>query len=217
MMRNLRSKVYYITPADALEQSDLVRLVKSVLRAGVGVVQYRAKDRTTAVMIEEAQALLRLTRPLQVPFIVNDRVDVALAVGADGVHIGQEDMPPAHARRLVGPYAIIGVTGPEPAQAVAAQQAGATYVACGPVFASPTKPEKPPVGPDAVLRVQNTVSVPVCAIGGINEETMHQLSEVNPALIAIASAISDAADPGQAARSLVNLAEEVIPHIAFGL
>ena len=217
MIQKLRSKVYYLTSAEPGERNDLIQLVHAVLRAGVGMVQYRAKNRTTAAMVREAGALVRLTRHAQVPFIVNDRVDVALAVGADGVHIGQDDMPAAHARRVLAPYAIVGVTAPEPAQAVAAQRNGATYISCGPVFASPTKPQKPPLGPEAVRRIQNVVSVPVCAIGGINEETIYQFNEVNPALIAVASAINDAADPGQAVHSLVALAEQVIPHIAFGL
>lgn len=217
MIKDLRSKVYYITPAQTLSPNELRALVQAVLNAGVGVVQYRAKDRTTATMVQEAKALLHLTRGVGVPLIVNDRIDVALAVGADGVHIGQEDMPVPDARRMMGPYAIVGVTAPQPTRARRAEQAVATYVSCGPVFPSPTKPEKPPVGPEAVQRVQNTVSLPVCAIGGINEDTIHQLAEVNPALIAVSSAINDTPDPGQAARRLVKLAEEVIPHIAFGL
>jgi len=212
----LRSKVYYLTPADPVPQHELLARVRTVLNAGVGAVQYRAKDRTTAAMVQEAKALVDLTRAVGVPLIVNDRVDVALAVGADGIHVGQEDMPVADTRRLMGPYAIVGVTAPDPLQARQAEQAVATYVSCGPVFASLTKPDKPPVGPEAVQRLQNAISVPVCAIGGINEETIYQLADVNPALIAICAAINDAPDPGQAARRLVELAEEVIPHVAFG-
>ena len=179
-------------------------------------MQYRAKDRPTATMVREAQALLRLTRRAEVPFIINDRVDLALAVGADGVHIGQQDMPASYVRRMMGPYAIVGVTAPQPALARQAERAGATYVSCGPIFPSPTKPDKPAVGPGAIQQVQNAVSLPVCAIGGINEETMHQLADVTPALVAVCSAINNAPDPGQAARRMVELAEEAIPHITFG-
>ncbi len=216
MIKGLRSKLYYLTPAQATPRNELLALVATVLSAGVGIVQYRAQDRTTARMVQEAEALLHLTRRAGVPLIINDRVDVALAVGADGVHIGQEDMSPPYARRLLGPYAIIGVTAPEVALARRAEQV-ATYISCGPVFASPTKPDKPPVGPAAVQQVQNAVSLPVCAIGGINEETIYQLAEVNPALVAVASAINDAPHPGRAARQLVELCEEVIPHIGFGV
>ena len=216
MVRNLRSRVYYITPVEALPQSDLVNLVQAVIDAGVGAVQYRAKDRPTATMIREAQALLRLTRRPEVPFIVNDRADIALAVGADGVHIGQEDMPASYVRRMMGPYAIVGVTAPQPTSARQAERAEATYVSCGPVFPSPTKPDKPVVGPEAVQQVQNAVSLPVCAIGGINEETIHQLADITLALVAVCSAINNAPDPGQAARRMVEIAEEAIPHTAFG-
>lgn len=217
MIRNLRSRVYYITPAKALPQGELVQLVEAVVAAGVGAVQYRAKDRPTATMVQEAQALVRLTRRAQVPFIVNDRTDVALAVGADGVHVGQDDMPASYVRRMMGPYAIVGVTAPRPSLARQAQQAAATYVSCGPIFPSPTKPDKPAIGPEAIPPVQNAVSLPVCAIGGINEETLHYLTEVTPAMVAVCSAINDAPDPGQAARRIVQLTEQVIPHIAFGV
>ena len=117
----------------------------------------------------------------------------------------------------MGPYAIVGATTPDPVLAGQAERAVASYVSCGPVFASPTKPDKPPVGPEVVQRVQNAVSVPVCAIGGINEDTIHRLVEVNPSLIAVSSAINQAPDPGQAARRLVELAEDVLPHVTFGL
>ncbi len=217
MRRDLRSKIYYITPSQGISEPQLIHLVRQMLDAGVGAMQYRVKDRTAAAMIREAAALLNLTRPANVPLIVNDRVDVALAVGADGVHVGQQDMPVSHARRLMGPYAIVGATTPDPVLAGQAERAVASYVSCGPVFASPTKPDKPPVGPEVVQRVQNAVSVPVCAIGGINEDTIHQLAEVNPSLIAVSSAINQASDPGQAARRLVELAEDVLPHVAFGL
>jgi len=217
MIRNLRSRVYYITPAKALPQGELVHLVEAVVAAGVGAVQYRAKDRATATMVQEAQALVRLTRRAQVPFIVNDRTDVALAVSADGVHVGQDDMPASYVRRMMGPYAIVGVTAPGPSLGRQAEQAGATYVSCGPIFPSPTKPDKSAIGPEAIPPVQNAVSLPVCAIGGINEETIHYLTEVTPAMVAVCSAINDAPDPGRAARRIVQLTEQVIPHIAFGV
>ena len=216
MISQIRSKIYFLTPPDAADLRQLMELVRAAVRGGVGMIQYRAKHRSTRVMIEEARALLKLTRSAEVPLIVNDRVDVALAVGADGVHLGQEDMPPSDARRLAGPHAIVGVTAPSLANARVAEQAAATYISCGPVFPSPTKPDKPPVGPLLVQSLQNAVSLPVCAIGGINEHNLSDLSEINPALVAVCSAISQAEDPQLAARRLVTLAEQVIPRPAFG-
>ena len=216
MISQIRSKIYFLTPPDAADLRQLMELVRAAVRGGVGMIQYRAKHRSTRVMIEEARALLKLTRAAEVPLIVNDRVDVALAVGADGVHLGQQDMPPSDARRLVGPHAIVGVTAPSLANARVAEQAAATYMSCGPVFPSPTKPDKPPVGPLLLQSLQNAVSLPICAIGGINEHNLSDLSEINPALVAVCSAISQAEDAQLAARRLVTLAEQMIPRPAFG-
>ncbi len=216
MLRDIQSRIYFITPAETTDSKQILGLVQAAVRSGVGMIQYRAKHQTTRVMIEQARALLKITRPAQVPLIINDRVDVALAVGADGVHVGQEDMAPNDARRLMGPHAIVGVTAPELAVARQAEYAAANYVSCGPIFASPTKPEKPPVGIEHLQRLQQAVSVPVCAIGGINEETIVGLADASPTLIAVGSAISQADDPAAAARRLVEIAAEAIPHISFG-
>jgi len=216
MLRDIKSRIYFITPAEATDRKQIFRLVQAAVRSGVGMVQYRAKNQPTRAMVEEAKALLRITRPAQVPLIINDRVDVALAVGADGVHVGQEDMAPNDARRLMGPHAIVGVTAPELTAAREAEYAAASYISCGPIFASPTKPEKPPLGVMHLQRLQQAVSVPVCAIGGINEETIVDLADVTPTLVAVGSAISAADNPAVAARRLVELAAEAIPHISFG-
>ncbi len=217
MIASIRSKIYFVTPPDVADLRCLLDLVRAAIRGGAGMIQYRTKNRSTRIMVEEARSLLKLTRPAEVPLIVNDRVDVALAVGADGVHIGQqEDMPVADARRLIGPHAILGVTAPVLAEAHQAQRAAATYVSCGPVFASPTKPDKPPLGPLAVQHLQTTISLPICAIGGITENTLPHLSEVNPALVAVSSAISQAAEAQAATERLVQLAEQVIPRPTFG-
>lgn len=217
MITGIRSKIYFITPADLSDTRQLIEMVRAAIRGGADIIQYRAQNLTTRAMIEKARALLKVTRPAQVPLIINDRADVALAVGADGLHVGQEDMPIGDARRLLGPHAIIGVTTPKLADAREAEQAAATYISCGPIFASPTKPNKAPIGPLAIERLQKAISLPVCAIGGINEDTLPALSEVNPTLVAICSAISQADNPHAATRRLVKLAEQVIPHPAFGL
>ena len=216
MLANIRSRIYFITPAEITDSKQLFRLVQAVVRSGVGMIQYRAKHQPTRAMVEEARALLKITRPAQVPLIINDRVNVALAVGADGVHVGQEDMAPNDARRLMGPHAIVGVTAPELTAAREAERAVASYISCGPIFASPTKPEKPPVGVQHLQRLQQAVSLPVCAIGGINEETIPELAEASPTMIAVGSAISQADDPAAAARRLVEIAAETMPHITFG-
>jgi thiamine-phosphate pyrophosphorylase len=211
MLLTVRSKIYYLTPALLPDRARLVALVRSVVGAGVGLVQYRVKDATTRRMFEDVQALLRVTRPAHVPLIVNDRVDIALAAGAEGVHVGEEDLPTSVVRRMMGPAAIVGVSADTPATARQAELAGASYVACGAIFPSPTKPDKPVLGPACVAALQRVTSVPVCAIGGISLENLPALRETNPSLIAVISAINDAPDPARAARELVQAAGRLLP------
>lgn len=217
MLVGLRSKIYYITPGEVTDSAELIRLARLVIRAGVGVIQYRAKSASARCMYREVEALLSLTRPAEIPLIVNDAVDVALATGADGVHVGEEDLPVNVVRRLMGPNAIVGASADHPEAAKKAERDGATYVACGAVFLSPTKQDKPVIGPAGVAAVQRAVSLPVCAIGGINAENIYQLQEVNPALVAVISAINAAEDPGAAAQHLVKASLEALPHRTRGL
>ena len=150
---HLRSRLYFITDqASSRGRSDL-ELVGLALEGGAGLVQYREKAKTTQEMIEEATQLLALTRRASVPLVINDRLDVALAAGADGVHVGAEDMPVAIARRLLGPDAIVGATVDGPGQARAAQRDGAEYVAIGPIFPSPTKPGCAALGIQAIAGI----------------------------------------------------------------
>lgn len=217
MLVDLRSKVYYITPAEVADTAELVRLVRLVVRAGVGMVQYRAKSASGRRMYRDVEALLGFTRPAGIPLIVNDAVDIALATGADGVHVGEEDLPVNVVRRMVGPKAIVGASADQPEAAKKAERDGATYVACGAVFPSPTKQDKPVIGPQGVAAVQRVVNIPVCAIGGINAENIYQLQEVSPALVAVISAINTAEDPAIAAHRLVEASLEALPHRTLGL
>jgi len=213
---SLKSKIYFITPDPPPDTAALCALVREVIRGGAGMIQYRAKATTTARMVQDAAALLELTRPAGVPLLINDRVDVALAVGADGVHVGQEDMPVDISRRIMGPKAIIGASCSTLAEAVAAERNTASYVAFGPVFHSPTKPDLPAIGLDPIMRARNNISVPICVIGGITADNIAQLQPVNPELVAVVSCISEAPNPRAATRELVRLAEQHLPHRFFG-
>lgn len=194
--------------SDDKRVTDLARLL---LRAGVGMVQYRGVGLSTRAMVERTTRLVRMTRACKVPLIIADRVDVALAVGADGVHVGAHDMPVGHARRLMGPSAIVGVTAPTPPEARLAEREGATYVSVGPVFASTSVAAGVVRGVEAVRAVCAATSLPICAQGGLNVDNLAQVAQEGVALFAVRSAVCEAADPHAAALELVRLAAS-LPH-----
>jgi thiamine-phosphate pyrophosphorylase len=157
---------YFITDA-ALSRAGNHHDVTCAERAGVFMVQYRAKNLETRDMVEEALSLRRIC--VHTRLVINDRIDVALAVDADGVHIGQDDMPYAAARRILGSEKIIGVTVHSVEEAVAAQAQGADYVGVSPIFSTTTKRDAgAPAGLRLIGDVKRAVSIPVAAIGGIN-------------------------------------------------
>ncbi len=195
--------LYVITDAQLARGRSHREVIRAAIAGGATVVQYREKAGTTRQLIEEAQALRDLTRQLGVPLIVNDRVDIALAVDADGVHVGQDDMPAPIARKLMGPGKIVGVSATNLEEALQAERDGADYLGAGPIFATPTKPDAaPPIGLDGLAEICRRVSIPVIAIGGINEENAAAVIEAGADGIAVVSAVVAAPDVEAAARRL---------------
>lgn len=160
--------LYALTP-EAPDREALERLVVEALESGVSAVQVRRKRACTRDLVEETRRIVARARAFGVPVIVNDRVDVALAVGAHGVHLGQGDLPIKEARRMA-PDLIIGVSTHDVAQASRAERQGATYVAVGPVYESASKVTGPPVGLAGVSAARAAVRVPLVAVGGIGPE-----------------------------------------------
>jgi thiamine-phosphate pyrophosphorylase len=165
-------------------------MTQAVLRAGVGWVQYRDKNASRRKVHEEAIKLKDLAGKHNAVFIVNDYSDIALAIDADGVHLGQDDLPVKEARKILGKGKIIGVSTHSIEQALEAEQAGADYLGFGPVFHTSTKDAGSPRGIDLLKEIRNKVSIPVVAIGGINLENIHSVLETGVDGVAIASAIS---------------------------
>ena len=174
--RTLPFGIYALTSElHSLGRSNL-EVADEILAAGVPILQYREKNKKVRVMYEECLALRAMTRQAGAMFIVNDHLDLALAVGADGVHIGQDDLPLSKVRELVGPNLLIGVSTHSPAQAQAAVKDGADYIGVGPLFATHTKIDVcDPVGLDYLDYVVKNLKIPFVAIGGIKE---HNLAEV---------------------------------------
>ena len=150
--------LYLVTDSSLSRGRSSLEVVDAAIRGGVTMVQYREKGATTRAMIEEARVLLELCRSRGVPFIVNDRADVALAVDADGLHVGQDDMPAALARRIIGNGRILGVSAGNVEEARRAAEDGADYIGASPVFSTPTKPDAlPPMGTEGLRALSRAV------------------------------------------------------------
>jgi thiamine-phosphate pyrophosphorylase len=177
--------------------------VLAAIEGGVTLVQLREKDAGTRVMTEHALRLKALLEPRGVPLIVNDRIDVALAAGAAGVHLGHDDMPPALARRLLGPDMLIGLSVGDEVEADAADPEIVDYVGIGPVFPTGTKSDAgEALGPARAARLRARTGLPSVAIGGIQADNAGQLRGTGIDGLAVVSAICGADDPGAAARRL---------------
>lgn len=170
------------------------------------MIQLRGKTLSGGELVRVGRLLRRLTREAGALLIVNDRIDVALAVGADGVHLGQDDLPAGDARRLIGARRLLGLSASTVDEAVRADAAGADYIGFGPVFATSSKEDaRPPAGLDALAEAVKAVSVPIVAIGGIHADTVGAVLNTGAAGIAVIAAVVGAADVEEAARSLRRL------------
>jgi len=195
--------LYLVTDAGLSRGRSHLEVVRAAIAGGVTVVQYREKEAATRRMVEEARELQELCREAGVLFIVNDRLDVALAADAHGLHVGQDDMPAAVARKLMRPEKILGVSVSTVAEAIQAQRDGADYLSASPIFSTPTKPDAPqPTGVEGLRAIVRAVDTPVVAIGGIKAHNATQLIHAGAAGVAVVSAIVAAEDVEAAAREL---------------
>lgn len=197
--------LYLVTDRGLALGRATVNIVRAAIAGGVTCVQLREKHSDTRAFIEEARALKELLDVLEanIPLIINDRLDVALAIGADGVHLGQSDMPLADARRLAGKAMIIGVSAESVEDAIRAEAEGADYLGVSPVFATPTKTDAaPPLGVDGVRRIRAAVGLPLVGIGGIHAGNAADIIRAGANGVAVVSAIVSAACPKSAATDL---------------
>lgn len=166
----LREIDFYLVTDSGLSKKGTISDIREAVESGCRIVQYREKDKNTKAMVEEASEIKRICSGRAI-FLVNDRIDVALAVDADGVHIGQDDMPLETARRILGEDKIIGLSVHNREEAILAEKAGADYVGLGPIFDTSTKKDAGEgIGLLRIREVKAAIKVPVVAIGGINKE-----------------------------------------------
>lgn len=195
--------VYVITDRRAAGERSIVHVVHAAIRGGATAVQLREKESSTRQMIQLGHELHELTREAGIPLIVNDRVDVALALNAEGVHVGQDDLPAPMARRLIGTERILGVSAGTVKEALEAERDGADYLGVGDVYGTPSKPDTGvPIGVEGLAAVAKAVAIPTVAIGGITTDNAEAVIEAGAAGVAVISAVIGANDPEAAARQL---------------
>jgi len=195
--------LYLVTDRALARGRPLADVVRAAVAGGVTCVQLREKEASAREFAAAARELLALLRPLGVPLIVNDRIDVALAAGADGVHVGQQELSVADARRLGPPGWIVGVSAESVADAARAERDGADYVGASPVFATPTKADHaPPLGLAGLRALRAATKLPLVAIGGIHVGNARETIRAGADGLAVVSAIVAADDPRAAAAEL---------------
>ncbi|HBT48029.1 MAG TPA: thiamine phosphate synthase [Peptococcaceae bacterium] len=196
--------LYVVTSSELSCGRQTLEVVREALAGGATVIQLREKNWTARTMVEVGREIRKLTREAGAGFIVNDRLDVALAVEADGVHLGQDDLPASVARRLLGRGRILGVSVGSVDEALEAQAAGADYLGVGPIFATGSKADAgQPVGPELISALKKIVSIPLVAIGGINRENAPEVVAAGADGVAVISAVVGARDVRLAAAELL--------------
>lgn len=198
-------RLYVIVDAEASRGRDLAWVAQQAMLGGADAVQLRDKRGSTKQLLEEARRVRDVTRPAGVPLIINDRVDLALAVDAEGVHLGHEDLPVPVAKRLMGAGKLVGRSTHSLQQALEAGRDGADYVAVGPIYPTPTKPGSGSVGLGLIARVRAQTSRPMVCIGGIDDVTLPDVLRAGAECVAVVRAVCAAEDPAAAARALKQL------------
>lgn len=194
------------------ENEDLTSVCKSVLENGATFLQIREKDLDEGTFEQEAEALKKLCAQYHVPFVVNDSVEIALDIDADGVHVGQSDIKGRDIRSMIGNEKILGISAGTVEEAIAAEKAGADYIGVGAVFGTSTKKNARNLTVEKLKEISESVSIPVVAIGGIGVSNIMELVESGVDGVAVVSAIFAAENPGEATAKLLKLSKEMVHH-----
>lgn len=197
--------LYLLTDRNILQGKDFKRSAEEAVRGGVTLLQLREKEASTREFYESALQMKELAHSFKLPLIINDRLDIALAVDADGLHIGQDDLPLTTARKLLGPGKLLGLSVSNAEEAVYGEEHGADYLGAGAVYHTGSKEiAVPPIGPGELKKIKNAVSIPVVAIGGISLSNIREVKETGVDGVAVISAILGSRQIEGAARELLN-------------
>ena len=203
-MKTIDLSLYLVTDkSDDVEK--FLKTIEEAIKGGVSVVQIREKTAETLDFYNLALKVKEITTKYNVPLIINDRVDIALAIDADGVHVGQSDMPCEVTRKLIGTDKILGVSAATITEAKKAQKDGADYIGTGAVFPTATKDDAPSITKQNLKEIVESIDIPVVAIGGINNDNASELTDTGIAGLSVVRAIMSADDPKKASEELLNI------------
>jgi thiamine-phosphate pyrophosphorylase len=208
-LQDIDYSLYLVTDRGLARGRTTLEIVSAAVRGGASVVQLREKACSTRDFIEQALAIKEFLRERAVPLIINDRVDVAQAVKADGVHLGQTDMPLETAKKILGDSMVIGISAESLQDAIEAEKGGADYLGVSPIYATPTKTDTaPPLGLKGLRKIRKAVKLPLVGIGGLTRENSSDVIRNGADGVAVVSAIVSADDPEAAAKALRHVIEE---------
>lgn len=191
MKNNIKNdlKLYLVTDSEILRNRDFYKCVEDAIQGGVTMVQLREKDASGKEFLEKAMRLRQITKKYSIPFIINDRVDIAMICDADGVHVGQSDIDAKKVRKLIGKNKILGVSARNLSEAIKAKEDGADYIGVGAMYTTSTKLDAKSVSYKTLEEIKNNVNIPIVLIGGINLENLEELKSLKSDGYAIVSSI----------------------------
>lgn len=201
--------LYLVTNRENKSKENFLKIIEESIKGGVTLIQLREKTVSTQEFFNIATNVKEITKKYNVPLIINDRIDIALAIDAEGVHIGQDDMPTKIARKIIGPNKILGVSVHNLKEAKKAEENGANYLGVGAIFTTTTKDDANDVSIKTLKRITESVDIPTVAIGGINLENANQLKNTKIAGFSVVSAIMEAKEPKIASKKLKEIYENL--------
>ncbi len=202
-MENIDYSLYLVTDSREKSEEEFLNVIEEALKGGVSVVQVREKELELIPFYERAKAVKELTDKYDVPLIINDRLSICIGLGANGAHIGQDDLDGEIARDILGPDRILGISASTVEEAIKAERDGADYIGCGAVFPTSTKEDADSVTISEFKKIKESVDIPVLAIGGITEDNVSELNDSSADGICVVSAIMNSKDPKEASENLL--------------